>query len=647
MAYQPTYPSPYMDSIDVSQPEGNIFKCLINPKDIVTMAVIKIYNNATNTLIKTVKLPSSLFPFYGSHSDDSWLQYVIDNEGLSNGADYKWTIDLIFSEQRIIATGTVKDVSVDAISGTSVYIDCDASAFKEIIDAWNKEKEYETWNAGVDISFFLKFGDNLVRISKVSSTNGYVLLNSTSIKLNVGDYYEIHGFGNFIVSPEYFFKARTKPTVELAIPETISSSSYSFNAKYTQNEGVKVCYYEYKLYSGGELIATSGQIYSQKIEHTFDEFISGNDYFMTLEVVNDEGVTIKQEYNFSVSYEFNRSIITPAIETNDKKTCININFENTALIPSTLVNKEVVNFKIFDNSNYEYVTNGTIISYSYPYIEVAYYKNLKPKMYIKINETFVKILQVDKTENKTMNLTLENEIPFMVPDNTPYEIYSLYNGIQLESGQEIYWDKIGNNPLLIPDNSTQILRWHPKRGFCGDVFEGINYESSLDRFKISYNGQFFNYNIGTTYSSTYDPHKGVASAIAGADEHSICTSLLESYSIGDSSVVLENNSFITVGKTIQLGNEHRIITNVINGDNMTISINLPFSNNFKETSSCVIYDENYLYLLTPDDELQDTDILIDNDLASEYWWLFVVLPEEIKIIKTDRFIESEVTCIAV
>ena len=45
MAYQPTYPSPYMETIDAYQEGGNNFKCLVNPKDTVLDAVVNIYNN--------------------------------------------------------------------------------------------------------------------------------------------------------------------------------------------------------------------------------------------------------------------------------------------------------------------------------------------------------------------------------------------------------------------------------------------------------------------------------------------------------------------------------------------------------------------------------------------------------------------------
>jgi hypothetical protein len=53
----------------------------------------------------------------------------------------------------------------------------------------------------------------------------------------------------------------------------------------------------------------------------------------------------------------------------------------------------------------------------------------------------------------------------------------------------------------------------------------------------------------------------------------------------------------------------------------------------------VIYDENYLYILSESDEISDGDILIDNDLSYKYWWLIVLLPNEVQFIKTVPFLE--------
>ena len=128
MLYQPTFPSPYLETIDVTNPAGNIFKCLINPKNKVIGYKINILSNIDNTLccsikgclediegVKTQKKSYSVdkettwvdfdsvpdtdtkLPIVGSFSDESWLQVLLPSDvelNIFNDSDYKWNITL-------------------------------------------------------------------------------------------------------------------------------------------------------------------------------------------------------------------------------------------------------------------------------------------------------------------------------------------------------------------------------------------------------------------------------------------------------------------------------------------------------------------------------------------------------------------------
>ena len=56
-------------------------------------------------------------------------------------------------------------------------------------------------------------------------------------------------------------------------------------------------------------------------------------------------------------------------------------------------------------------------------------------------------------------------------------------------------------------------------------------------------------------------------------------------------------------------------------------------------ADCVIYDENYLYVLSDADDVYDGSILIDNDLSYKYWWLIVLLSDGVQFIKTVPFLD--------
>lgn len=631
MAYQPTYPSPYMETIDATQEGGNIFKCLINPKDTILNATINIYSNTDSSLVKTVELDDSIFPFVGGLSDNSWLSCVVDGENLNNKRDYKWSITLAYDESENISSGYISSVSGSdyiTIPGTS--------------SLYNRLKD-----GGV---YYIVTSSERVKISSVrwGGTNGiithlYVHLESSfSVPPIEGDIYDIETNHLTLTSPEYYFKARTNPKVTFEVPEIISNSTHTFTSTYSQDQKVGVAYFQYDLFKNGVEIASSGKVFTQDITYTFDNLVNDTEYDVVLTILNNDGVEMHEERTFNVDYPIMVSTINPIVTVDNDKTCISVDFTNNASIPSTLVGADNANYEVFGKPDYDVVSSGNVIAYSSPSITIEPYDNIMPNMYIKIGEEIIKIVNYIRQKDETIVVTLENGYDVDPLIGTSYEVCSYCNGIHLDEGQAILWDNVSDKPLVIPDRSSQVIHWHGSHGFNGLILEKINSEFLLGSTTVSYDGEKFTYKLGTSEAGSYCPYKGTATAIAGGDEHSV-VGIVQAYDSSSPSITLESSEFITKGRSIQIGNEYRTITDiVVSGETTAATLDRAFDTDPKTDDIYAVYDDNYLYKLSDDDELADTDILIDNDLSYKYWWLIALLPDGVKFRKTVPFIESEV-----
>ena len=722
MPYQPTYPYPYMDTIDVERNEGNVFKCLINSKDTVLDGCINIFKNSSqsDTLIyngsstgiyyndkvpnnsfvkinlvtsvyndlserlknnevlimyinskygqirevnssgseiriyftewisslsntsydcsiytnyvKKVPLSTDNLPFVGGVGDESWLTCVVDKEGLHNGLDYKWMLSLTFQDYKTITSDSVPNITNYNNTNKFVYIIYD-------------ETVYTTLEQGLknNMLFNIIINSEQTKITSVLNVSDYIKIEFEELTFvpKSNDWFEIYSTTTKLNTPEYYFKARTTPEVDFDVPEKIKSSVYTFEANYSQRQKVGVAYFQYDLYSNGVLIDSSGQVFSQNISYTFENFVSGVPYSIKLTVVNDDRIEIEKEKKFNVEYELLASIINPIISLNNFKGYASVDFSNNAIIPSTLIGSQNVNYKVFGKPDYKIVSNGHLISTVSPTaFIIQHFDNILTGMYLKIKEELRKIiwLGTDTLGNTIVSIDKRFSIDISLGDE--YEICSYYNGIHLNAEQAILWDNISGNQLVLPEKSTQVVHWHASHGFNGLVLEKVDFDNPEKSIFVYYNDGMFLYKIGSK-RLVYNPYVGRASAIAGKDERSDKGTIIEHSS---NSVVLENSPLISVGKVIQVGTESRIIKSAtVSQGNVTVVLDRAFSDSlFNSTDTYVVYDENYLYVLDDDDNLQDTDILIDNDLTNKYWWLIVVLPDEVQFIKTTSFTEGEV-----
>ena len=142
MPYKPTFPSPYMQAISASKDGGNVFRCLINPRDSVYGYELTISSaenelkeadetteTETHTISRTVdgmtksvdgsdvalEVGDSELPVIGSSAEDSWLAVVVPKGLLTDGRSYTWRIKLFGSK---VDVGQQNIVVAEGLSGT-------------------------------------------------------------------------------------------------------------------------------------------------------------------------------------------------------------------------------------------------------------------------------------------------------------------------------------------------------------------------------------------------------------------------------------------------------------------------------------------------------------------------------------------------
>lgn len=758
MAYQPTYPSPYMETIDATQEGGNIFKCLVNPKDTVLDAVINIYNNDTpaeclvytggtanspssnndgeriltyitatieeysqieqrrrrgeilsikivwgsqsrirtisqiiypldntssvyiyldspvvvgattynwfvysNIVIGDANFPQDTFPFKGGLSDNSWLTCKANTAKLINGGDYKWNIYLKTAEDMVLAKSLQAITPPQSMTGANLefkeYIYCSFTDKKDLLArclyAINQDACYIIINSKrIRIIDIYKYRADVSVDNELFTDVTYLKLETPlPAAYSHKDTFSISQSFNELVSCEYYFKARTAPEITFQVPEVINSSSYTFSATYSQEQMVGITYFQYDILKNGVEIASSGKVFTQDITYTFNNLVSDAEYDVVLTIVNNDGVELRKERSFVVEYPPTSSVIAPVLSLNDKTGCISVNFDNNASIPATVAGGDTVDYKSFgianQPSNYSVISSGKILEGSVAdKLFIDYHHNVKADMYISVNDEIVRISHCKSLDDTTIELQVKPSLQAKDIEGLPYEILSFFNGIHLEDNQSILWDTISGKPLALPDDSSQVIHWHGNHGFTGTIVEKINTEFYLGSTVVNYDGMNFTYKIGTNEEEIVCPYIGIASAIAGRDEHSAVSHIVafdpsSPLSFRIDKLALDGKALSkTDGLSVQINNESRIVTSIENdGNNLIVTIDRAFSSAITTETPCVIYDETYLFVLSDTDSLLKEDILIDNDLCHKYWWLIALLPDEVRFEKTVPFLE--------
>lgn len=600
MLYQPTFPSPYLETIDLGNSTGNVFKCLINPKNKVTGYKINVLLNSDNnsccqlkgwledvdgvqtqkkaysidegatwTEFDSIPNEDSVLPVVGNFSDESWLQILIPSDvdlGLTNENDYKWNITLYQDS---------KDIKV--LTGT--FYAASSSTTQTVFKIERTEKI-------IAKEMYIKTNNVLRKITAVdnSTSENYTKITLESelgFKVGTNTSYEI--LSTCITSYDYYFKSRKTPVLTFEVPDTINSLSHTFSASITRESefyGANISSYKFNLYLGTELIYTSENVYSNDITYTYNGFISGNKYSIRLTVITEDGETINDEKEFLVSYNISYSTILVEAEIDKAVNGVSLDYSSQVSINGLIKDSSDVSYTMYKNSN----------------------------------------------------------------DNIP----ETNNSVYLEKGQILYWDSVNNTKdLIIPNNSTTLLHWHGDLGYTGKIAELSSNLLTTEKISIGYDSKNFYYKIGTNDAIYYNPYtNGSASVIAGADDYSVGGQILEYTNENNVvQITIPYSEKVHKGMYVFMSGERKLITDVINQNDTetVITIESAFASEITEGQSFFIYDELRCYTFSDDDIPQDTDIFVENDIGHNYWWLIVIKQNEVRFIKTKRYTDTVVS----
>lgn len=292
MLFQPSYPQPYFSDVDGTK--DSTFSCYINADSNTQVSAyqLRVNNLGGDEIYNSGRVILSN-PLYGNQQ----LNMIVLSGQLLNGEDYTWNVDLYEEEADIWITSGI--MTSFPTTGTSSTMRLRNSAL-------------------VKVGMIVQNNNQKVTIIGINtSSNEYLQVTvSPSIVLNSSNpSYTV--YDNKIQSSNYYFRARTTPTLVLeSIPNQINSKSYTFKATYSQLENVGYKYFEWTIYdSVGNILNQSGQINVGEIVYTFDGFLNNTIYGVGLTVENQDGtvVTLQPTY-FDVSYDLPSFENTPTAE---------------------------------------------------------------------------------------------------------------------------------------------------------------------------------------------------------------------------------------------------------------------------------------------------------------------------------------------
>lgn len=327
MLYQPSYPSPYLSDVDGGK--ANVFSCYINADGGTTVTS---YQYKITTYSGTNVYTSAVISISPLYAGDTLAFTVPSTIGLVNGSDYLWNITL-YTE--------IPDIWVTY--GTLQAFDSSTITLRP--------------NQFVQVGMFVQVGNQKSRIAKLESLDNGLKATITPAMTNVavGDPYNV--YNNNVTSTDYYFRARTTPTLILnTIPESVTSKSYTFSATYTQAENVGFKYFEWTIYDvGGNVIDQSGERNSGAITYTFDGFINGSTYGVGLTLENQDGevLSVTPKY-FMVEYALPELDNAPTASVNCENDSVELIWSPLLINSGSAVADEgsTVQYDILENEPY-------------------------------------------------------------------------------------------------------------------------------------------------------------------------------------------------------------------------------------------------------------------------------------------------------
>ena len=377
MIYQPTFPSPYMETIDANAVDGNVFKCLINPKNTITRYNLSIkdennkdigsilcenvdgkyetyvrriiddwtwekgetYAGWRNIVCSLTKVEShevsTILPFKGSLTDDSWLKIAIPKtipvatydrawtitytgesvDFLTNGGSYSWCVNFVEKSPipenlRSLNIGLASNgyEPVGVLGAQPLNKDIHNGLLQYVLDG-------KLWLYHPGINTYYRV--NSIHLNYINGnwlTFFHLMGCSVIFNRNSNLYYQLYILDDEgTQTPDYYFSTRTTPTLEFNVPEVITSLSHNFTATYSQEQNSSISYYKFELYIDGDLIDETEEMYSSDISYTYGGLLNGKTYTVKLTVEDENGFVLNEERTFDVAYETYQSYAEPKV----------------------------------------------------------------------------------------------------------------------------------------------------------------------------------------------------------------------------------------------------------------------------------------------------------------------------------------------
>lgn len=438
MAQRPSNPSPYLTSVDANSPIGIELSCLINNQDIISGYKLYIIDN--NVEAKT------------------------DSEGKSY-IDKVCQIEHTQGNEPIVQKITYTITEAGSIETTAEPMELLSYPQLPIVGGAGEES-------------YLK-----VTIPSSVLTNG----NDYKWYIELTD-----NMGKTVTSPEYYFKARSVPTIEI-ISEDIEGGILPycngiFSGAYTQNDvletgeviSVALRSHRWELYtqtnSDGDydkLVYATDETYSHNIKFEYNGFMSGLSYKIALIVTTEDGVTVETYETFTVEYKLMEPFILPIATVNKKQNAVEVDYSGTKTIIGKLTETSEYNFTedgvhlekgatlywdeitgeegglqidnqsftLFTYINLGYDFSGTVLSLegdsgeqcTISYNEGIFYWSINGKEgeHIAYDATYPICISSDTTDLKTYKYELDESATYSFTDDYQYVFYDV--------GYEHWW----------------------------------------------------------------------------------------------------------------------------------------------------------------------------------------------------------------
>lgn len=336
MLQQPSFPYPYMEAVDVNSTDEMIFKCRINPRDVVTDYIFRLKNFEDDSVIysKSATLDT---PVYGGVSDEAWLEIPVSKEKLKNGIDYVWNVS-IFNRKSSKASFTIR-------RAYSNYADISDDTAKKTVENSVKvgmlmcAKYNDSEYVGVITEVNKNSSDYTIRYD---TANAFVpcegMMNNEAFVYGNGESYD------------YYFKARSEGVVDFSVETEIISPNIDVQGSYSQEESVGFSYYQFNLYLGAELVDSTGDVVSSNIHYGYNGLEAGKEYTLELTVVDDEHRHITVEKKFRVNYKKHKSLITPTVDVKCYEMSVDLDFSTVISAEGQITNNSAPNYKTFETT---------------------------------------------------------------------------------------------------------------------------------------------------------------------------------------------------------------------------------------------------------------------------------------------------------